>query len=118
MSGWLACTRTSARQIFALESFQQALAVLGPFFADQSLEELCIGGGLGVPYVTGETAPSITDWAKTLHKAARDAGIPSHVVLSAEPGRAIVAAAAITATGSARSRRFPACAPTSASTAA
>jgi diaminopimelate decarboxylase len=83
-------------QIFALESFQQALAVLGPFFTDQSLEELCIGGGLGVPYITGEAAPSITDWAKTLGQAARAAGIADTVVLSAEPGRSIVAAAAIT----------------------
>jgi diaminopimelate decarboxylase len=83
-------------QIFALESFQQALAVLGPFFTDQSLEELCIGGGLGVPYITGETAPSITNWAKTLGEAARAAGIADTVVLSAEPGRSIVAAAAIT----------------------
>ena len=56
-------------QIFALESFEQALAVLGPFFSDQGLEELCIGGGLGVPYVTGEAAPSITEWAKTLARS-------------------------------------------------
>ena len=83
-------------QIFALESFEQALAVLGPFFADQGLEELCIGGGLGVPYITGEAAPSITEWAKTLREAALAAGIGDNVVLSAEPGRSIVAAAAIT----------------------
>jgi len=83
-------------QIFALESFEQALAVLGPFFSDQGLEELCIGGGLGVPYVTGEAAPSITEWAKTLREAARAAGIGDTVVLSAEPGRSIAAAAAIT----------------------
>jgi diaminopimelate decarboxylase len=83
-------------QIFALDSFQQALAVLGPFFTSQSLEELCIGGGLGVPYVAGEAAPSITEWAKTLREAARAAGIGDTVVLSAEPGRSIVAAAAIT----------------------
>ena len=83
-------------QIFALESYERALAALGPFVSDLGLEELCIGGGLGVPYVTGETAPSITEWAKTLHRAARAAGIPGQVVLSAEPGRAIVAAAALT----------------------
>jgi diaminopimelate decarboxylase len=83
-------------QIFALESYERALATLGPFVAELGLEELCIGGGLGVPYVTGETAPSITEWAETLHKAARDAGIPGHLALSAEPGRAIVAAAALT----------------------
>jgi diaminopimelate decarboxylase len=83
-------------QIFALESYERALAAMAPFVADLGLEELCIGGGLGVPYVTGETAPSITEWAETLHRAARAAGMPGHVVLSAEPGRAIVASAALT----------------------
>jgi diaminopimelate decarboxylase len=83
-------------QIFALESFEQALAVLGPFFADLGLEELCVGGGLGVPYVSGESAPSLAEWAKTLREAARAAGVADDVVLSAEPGRAIVAAAAMT----------------------
>jgi diaminopimelate decarboxylase len=83
-------------QIFAVESFERALALLVPFFSRLDLEELCIGGGLGVPYVTGETAPSITEWAETLQKAAQAAGLSADVVLSAEPGRAIVAAAAIT----------------------
>ena len=83
-------------QIFAVESFERALALLVPFFSRLDLEELCIGGGLGVPYVTGETAPSISEWAETLHKAAQVAGLGADVVLTAEPGRAIVAAAAIT----------------------
>jgi diaminopimelate decarboxylase len=83
-------------QIFALESFEQALALLVPFFSQLDLDELCIGGGLGVPYVAGEAAPSISEWSEALHKAARAAGLGPDVVLSAEPGRAIVAAAAIT----------------------
>jgi diaminopimelate decarboxylase len=83
-------------QIFALESFERALALLVPFFSDLDLDELCIGGGLGVPYVRGEAAPSISEWAGTLHRAAQAAGIAANVVVSAEPGRAIVAAAALT----------------------
>jgi diaminopimelate decarboxylase len=83
-------------QIFALESFERALAVLAPFFEPLDLEELCLGGGLGVPYVAGETAPSISDWSGALRRAAQAAGIAGTVVLSAEPGRSIAAAAAIT----------------------
>ena len=83
-------------QIFALEGFERALAVLGPFFNELELEELCLGGGLGVAYVTGETAPSITEWAQVLRRAAAAAGVADHVVLCAEPGRAIVAAAGLT----------------------
>jgi diaminopimelate decarboxylase len=83
-------------QIFALESFERALALLVPFFSEVDLEELCIGGGLGVPYVSGESAPSISDWAEALQKAAQAAGIAPHVTLTAEPGRAIVATAALT----------------------
>lgn len=53
-----------------------------------------MGGGLGVPYVTGETAPSITEYARILRAAADEADLD--VVLSVEPGRAIAAAAAVT----------------------
>ena len=82
-------------QIFALEAYRAApWRYLAPFSTGSSLEELCIGGGLGVAYVTGETAPSITEWAKVLRQAAAAAGIADHVVLSAEPGRSIVATAA------------------------
>jgi diaminopimelate decarboxylase len=83
-------------QIFAVESFERALALLVPFFSALDLEELCIGGGLGVPYISGEAAPSITEWSEALHKSAQAAGLPAGVVLSAEPGRAIVATAAFT----------------------
>ena len=83
-------------QIFALDSFEQELAVLAPFFNSLGLAELCVGGGLGVAYVGGEWAPSITEWARAVKKAASAAGIPPEVVITAEPGRAIAAAAAIT----------------------
>jgi diaminopimelate decarboxylase len=83
-------------QVFALESFAKALGVLAEVFLPLGLEELCLGGGLGVAYVAGEPTPSIPEWAAVVREAAVDAGIPDDVRLTAEPGRAIVAAAAIT----------------------
>jgi diaminopimelate decarboxylase len=83
-------------QIFSLSSFQRELEVLAPFFQQLELEELCVGGGLGVAYVVGETAPTIGEWAQVLRQTARAAGIADSVMISAEPGRAVVAAAAIT----------------------
>jgi diaminopimelate decarboxylase len=83
-------------QIFALDSFEKAIAALAGFFLPLGLEELCIGGGLGAAYVAGESAPTITQWAQTVRAAATVAGIDPAVRLTAEPGRAVVAAAAIT----------------------
>jgi diaminopimelate decarboxylase len=83
-------------QIFALDSFEKAVATLAGFFSPLGLPELCVGGGLGVPYVAGEPALSLTAWATTLREAATAAGIDPAVRLTAEPGRAIVAGAAIT----------------------
>jgi len=83
-------------QIFELSSFERAMAVLADFFAPLDLGELVVGGGLGVAYVVGEKAPSIALWAAAVRTAAGAAGIPPSVRISAEPGRAVVAAAAIT----------------------
>jgi diaminopimelate decarboxylase len=83
-------------QIFALDSFEKAIAVLAGFFLPLGLDELCVGGGLGVPYVAGESAPTITAWAAGVRAAAAAAGLGAAVHLTAEPGRAVVAGAAIT----------------------
>jgi diaminopimelate decarboxylase len=83
-------------QIFALESFEKALAAITEFFLPLELSELCLGGGLGVAYVAGESAPSISEWAATIRRAADSCGIGRDVRLTAEPGRAIVASAAVT----------------------
>ena len=83
-------------QIFEDSAFEAELAALAPFVVENGLSECCIGGGLGVAYVEGEAAPSITEWARAVHSAARLAGLPPEVRLSAEPGRAIVAGAAVT----------------------
>lgn len=81
-------------QIFDADSYRRAIAVLADFVVPLDLEELSIGGGLGVAYVKGEHAPSITEWADAVKQACRNAGITSRV--TAEPGRSIVAGAAVT----------------------
>jgi len=80
--------------VFAAESFGRAAEVMAAFAAPLDLPELVLGGGLGVAYVEGEEAPTIAVWAKVLHEACRALDVRSNI--SVEPGRAIVAAAAVT----------------------
>jgi len=81
-------------QVFIADFFHQAIDVVAPFVNEFELGELSIGGGLGVAYIDGEEAPTITQWARAVHDAGAAAGIQAR--LTAEPGRAIVAAAALT----------------------
>jgi diaminopimelate decarboxylase len=83
-------------QVFRAESFAEEARILGRFLVPFGLPELCIGGGLGVPYVAGETAPSMAEWAGAVREACREVGIPEPTHITAEPGRAIVATAGIT----------------------
>jgi diaminopimelate decarboxylase len=83
-------------QVFLLSSFVKAVEVLAPFVAPLDVPELVIGGGLGVPYVEGEEAPSMVNWAATVRRACRDCGIPDTTHVTAEPGRAVVATAGLT----------------------
>ena len=80
--------------IFLLSSFEKAIEKLAPFVAPLDLPELSLGGGLGVAYVEGEEAPSIGEWAGVLHRACAAHGITAKLVV--EPGRSIVAGAAVT----------------------
>lgn len=81
-------------QVFRSKSFADLFEALGPFIHGQDFEEISIGGGLGVAYVEGESAPTITEWARIIRDAASKASVTSSI--SVEPGRSIVAAAAIT----------------------
>jgi diaminopimelate decarboxylase len=83
-------------QVFDASSFEQAAEVLGAFFAPLELPELVVGGGLGVPYVNGETAPTQAEWAGATLSACAQAGVSPATRISAEPGRSIAAAAAVT----------------------
>jgi diaminopimelate decarboxylase len=81
-------------QVFVADFFHQAVEVLAPFVNDHGLPELSIGGGLGVAYVEGEEAPTLSQWASSVLHACTSAGITAKI--TAEPGRAIAASAAIT----------------------
>jgi diaminopimelate decarboxylase len=83
-------------QVFALAPFAQAVDLLAGFFAPLGLPELVVGGGLGVAYVNGEEAPSMAQWASSVRRACRNAGIGDSVRVTAEPGRSIVASASVT----------------------
>ena len=81
-------------QVFEVGSLGRAAEVLARLAVMYDLAELSVGGGLGVAYVEGETAPTITQWGEVVRSACKAAGVTARV--SAEPGRAIAAAAAVT----------------------
>lgn len=80
--------------VFAAESFGHAARLMAAFAAPLGLPELTLGGGLGVAYVQGEEAPSLGRWGEVVLGACREAGVEAAVFV--EPGRAIVASAAVT----------------------
>jgi diaminopimelate decarboxylase len=80
--------------VFEASSFAKAAEVMADFAVPLDLPELVLGGGLGVAYVEGEEAPTITEWGRVLLDACASLGVRS--TISVEPGRAIVAAAAVT----------------------
>ena len=81
-------------QVFRAESYAEAMSVLAEFARGGGFEIVGVGGGLGVAYVAGEVAPSITEWSEAIHRAAAAHHLEGSVM--AEPGRAIVARAAVT----------------------
>jgi diaminopimelate decarboxylase len=81
-------------QVFEARFFELAVEALAPFVRRHALPELSLGGGLGVAYVEGESAPTISEWGAAVHHAVEAAGIDAAV--TAEPGRALVAQAGLT----------------------
>jgi diaminopimelate decarboxylase len=81
-------------QVFVADNFALAVRTIAGLVRETALPELCVGGGLGVAYVEGETAPSISEWAAAVREACAAAGIDARV--TAEPGRSIVALAGLT----------------------
>ena len=92
-------------QIFALHSFREAVAVMVEFMArirDEYglvIEELDLGGGLGIAYTVDEKPSSIEDFAECTVNAVKDYcarfDVPLPRIL-VEPGRSMVANAGIT----------------------
>jgi len=83
-------------QVFDVGHFEEAARVIGEFAAPLELPELVVGGGLGVAYLNDESAPTQLEWADAARRACALAGVDPATRITAEPGRSIVASAAIT----------------------
>ncbi len=80
--------------VFAVDNFAEASKVMVDLFSTLNLSELTLGGGLGVAYTENEEAPTIEQWAEVLQRATQS--LPAGSKVSVEPGRSIVASAAVT----------------------
>ena len=115
-------------QVFRLDSFARAVEkMVGLVRAIEettgaTIDELNVGGGLGVRYLASDAPPTIDAYASVLQesvaKSLADAGVRSRPLLMVEPGRSIAAPAGSRCTPSARSSASTASARTSPSTAA
>lgn len=92
-------------QIFALHSFKEAVDVMVHFIArikseyDYEIDELDLGGGLGIAYTTADKPSSIEEFAKLTCDSVRQACEREGVklpVIGVEPGRSLVAVSGVT----------------------
>jgi diaminopimelate decarboxylase len=83
-------------QIFDLSVYEKALTKIAPLIDQLEIREISVGGGLGVSYKTGDPEISVSRWAKALRQGATKAGISEEIPISIEPGRSLIANAAIT----------------------
>lgn len=92
-------------QIFALHSFDEAIAVMIDMIArikdtyGYEIDELDVGGGLGIAYMADDKPSSVEDFAKLVVPAVLDrcheAGLKEPRILC-EPGRSLVANPGVT----------------------
>lgn len=75
-------------------NFEDAWGVMVGMFEPLGLPEITVGGGLGVAYTTGESAPTMAEWGSVLRRAT--ATLPAGTKVYVEPGRSIVARAGVT----------------------
>jgi len=80
--------------VFAVENFTHAAKIMVDLANELEVDELTLGGGLGVAYVEGEHASNITEWSRHLLAATQQLRRTTKVFV--EPGRSIVASAAVT----------------------
>ena len=92
-------------QIFEIQPHQDLAGVLVEWIKKAkdyglSIQELNIGGGLGIRYTEADDPPSIDEWVqavcKSVEKACRVHQIPP-LKLIAEPGRSLIGSACVTA---------------------
>jgi diaminopimelate decarboxylase len=92
-------------QIFERQPHQDLAGVLVDFMGKASgyglsIQELNVGGGLGIRYTESDDPPSIDDWVKSVSEALMSAceqkQLPLPKLLS-EPGRSLIGSACITA---------------------
>lgn len=104
----LACIGLHAHigsQIFELQPHHDLAAVMVEWFgkaieAGLPMQELNIGGGLGIRYTEADDPPSITEWVKVVAEAiaaaCRAQNLPFPTLIS-EPGRSLIGPACVTA---------------------
>ena len=80
--------------VVTVANFRDAWKVMVDMFAPLGLPEITLGGGLGVAYTSADVAPTMSEWADILREATTN--LPSGTHVFVEPGRSIVAAAAVT----------------------
>ena len=102
-------------QISDLDAFRRAARAVVEFAAPLRdgfgpVIDLDLGGGLAVPYVAGDPAPSVGDFASAvlggLEEARADERLGAHRVLI-EPGRSVVASAGVTVYRVVARKRLP-----------
>lgn len=102
---WIGLHAHIGSQIFELKPHQDLTAIMVDWLIkaaefDLPVDELNVGGGLGIRYVESDNPPSIQAWAKTVSEGiiaacqARQIPLPK---LLCEPGRSVVGPACITA---------------------
>jgi diaminopimelate decarboxylase len=80
--------------VFAIDNFITALDSVLDFVRSVDPEVFVVGGGLGVRYLREDDAPSFREWAGAILQHCKSAGIGAQIL--AEPGRSMVASAAVT----------------------
>jgi diaminopimelate decarboxylase len=80
--------------VVAVANFRDAWKVMVDMFVPLGLPEITLGGGLGVAYTSADVAPTMSEWANVLKEATTTLPQGTHVFV--EPGRSIVATAAVT----------------------
>ncbi len=80
--------------VVAVANFRDAWKVMVDMFVPLGLPEITLGGGLGVAYTSADVAPTMSEWANVLKEAT--AALPQGTHVFVEPGRSIVATAAVT----------------------